>query len=130
MTAEVCQLRAELDELRRAFLDVIDPEAEIAYRRVLCLESAQAERERSWSEGYGAAIADVKGAQHGLVRVFREAGEVAATRWHLCRGACRRVGHQAGCRQCEDRTQATFGSPHADDHRGGPAPWDGLGAAE
>jgi hypothetical protein len=129
MTAAVLQLRAELEELHRVILDLIDPDAEVAYRRVLCLEAAAAERERSWSEGYVSAIADVKGAQHGVVGVLRKVGEVGVARWHLCCRACRRAGHRAGCGQCADRTRATFGQAHADDHLGGPAPWDGMGAA-
>ena len=111
-------LGVALEELRRVFVDVINPDAEIAYRRVLCLEAAAAEGERSWSEGYAAAVADVKAAQHGLVHVFREAGEAEEARWHLCCRACRLGGHRARCEQCEDRTRATFGQAHADDHRG------------
>lgn len=48
-----------------------DYEAENKYRRALCEEAAFAERERAWSEGYAAAIADVKAAEHGAVDAIR-----------------------------------------------------------
>ena len=76
--AEVRRLRAELDELRTlltALVDALpDPRAEVEYRRQLAREAAAAERERAWSGGYAAAIADVKRTDHGLVRVLQLAG--------------------------------------------------------
>lgn len=61
-----------------ALAAAIDHEAEIRYRRVLAQEAALARRERSWSEGYAAAVADVKREQHELVRGIQlEAGRVA-----------------------------------------------------
>ena len=86
-----------------ALVDAIDPEAEIRYRQQLAQEAAMAQRERSWSEGYAAAIADVKAAEHGLVAIFRDVAETEARRWTL-RG--------------EARTRATFGQPHKDDYPG------------
>jgi hypothetical protein len=90
-------------ELVAALVDAIDPAAEIRYRRTLAQEAAMAERERARSEGYAAAIADVKAAEHGLVAIFRDVAETEARRWTL-RG--------------EPRTRATFGQPHKDDYPG------------
>ena len=54
-TAEIRRLRAERDELRRliaALADALpDPLAEVEYRRRLCREAAQAERERAMVAG-------------------------------------------------------------------------------
>jgi hypothetical protein len=58
----------------RVLADMIDPAAEVEYRRVLCREAALAERDRAWSQGYAAAIADVKAAEHGTVAAVRLAG--------------------------------------------------------
>lgn len=69
-----------------------------------------------WSRGYAAAVADVKAADHGIVGEL----QLELRRWHVCCGPCRRAGHQDGCARCEDRTRATFGSPHPDDYRGRP----------
>jgi hypothetical protein len=88
-------------ELVAALVEAIDPEAEIRYRQQLAQEAALAQRERSWSEGYAAAIADVKAAEHGLVSIFGDAAEIEARRW---RG--------------EPRTRATFGKPHPADYPG------------
>jgi hypothetical protein len=90
-------------ELVAALIEAIDPEAEIRYRQQLAQEAAMAQRERSWSEGYAAAIADVKAAEHGIVAIFRDVAETEARRWTL-RG--------------EPRTRATFGQPHQDDYPG------------
>lgn len=86
-----------------ALVDAIDPEAEIRYRQQLAKEAATAERERARSEGYAAAIADVKAAEHGIVGIFRDVAETEARRWTL-RG--------------EQRTRATFSHPHEDDYPG------------
>jgi hypothetical protein len=85
-----------------ALVDAIDPATEIRYRQQLAREAALAQRERSWSEGYAAAIADVKAAQHALVNHLR-GGVTEAQRWTV-RG--------------EARTRATFGQPHKDDYPG------------
>jgi hypothetical protein len=90
-------------ELVAALIEAIDPEAEIRYRQQLAQEAVMAQRERSWSEGYATAIADVKAAEHGLVAVFRDVAETEARRWTV-RG--------------EPRTRATFGQPHKDDYPG------------
>jgi hypothetical protein len=75
--AEVRRLRAELADLHRlvaALLDAIDPAAEIRYRRALAREAADAGRERAWSQGYAAAIADVKAADHAIPAAIRRFG--------------------------------------------------------
>ncbi len=54
-----------------AMIDAIDPASEVRYRRVLAQEAAMAQAGRSWSEGYAAAIADVKRTEHDLVDVVR-----------------------------------------------------------
>jgi hypothetical protein len=90
-------------ELVAALVDAIDPDAEIRYRRALAQEAALAERERAWAEGYAAAVADVKAAQHALYNHLRGLAEIEARRWTV-RG--------------EPRTRATFGQPHKDDYPG------------
>jgi hypothetical protein len=57
-----------------ALVDALDPLAEIRYRRALAQEAALAQRERSWSEGYAAAIADVKAADHAIPAAIRRYG--------------------------------------------------------
>jgi len=73
--AEVRRLRTERDALARqvaALLDALpDPVDEVELRRQLCRETAAAERERSWSQGYAAAVADIKSVQHELVGAVR-----------------------------------------------------------
>jgi hypothetical protein len=54
-----------------ALVDAIDPAAEIRYRQALAREAAIAQQERSWSEGYAAAVADIKRAEHELLRAVR-----------------------------------------------------------
>jgi hypothetical protein len=54
-----------------ALLDAIDPAAEVRYRCVLMREVAVEQRERAWSEGYAAAVADVKRAEHEAVDAVR-----------------------------------------------------------
>ena len=44
---------------------------EIEYRRCLCRDAAQAERGRSWSEGYVAAIEEIKRTEHDIVRAVK-----------------------------------------------------------
>ena len=75
-----------------------DPGAEVEYRRQLCRDAADAERERSWSEGYAAAVADIKRAQHGVVRAMRQ---------HLITW---------------DGLRENFGNPRAGDFPGGALP--------
>jgi hypothetical protein len=81
-TAEIRRLRAERDELRRliaALADALaDPLAEVEYRRRLCCEAAQAGRERAMSQGYAAAIEDVKRAEHDIVHAIRLVARRAA----------------------------------------------------
>lgn len=45
---------------------------------------------------------------------------LAAARYHVCCGHCRRNGCAPGCTRCEERTAATFAAPHPDDYPGGP----------
>jgi len=85
--------------------------------------AAEAVAERARSEGYSEAVADVKAAEHGIVRVFREVAEAEAARWHLCCPACRLAGHRAGCRDCQDRTRETFADPMPGEYAGGPVAW-------
>ena len=80
--AEIRRLRAERDELRRliaALADALpDPLAEVAYRRRLCREAARAERERATSQGYVAAIEDMKRTEHQIVHAIRLVAHRAA----------------------------------------------------
>ncbi len=88
--AEVRRLRAERDELLHQLGDELlhrvgalvaalpDPMAEVELRRQLCREAAAAERERSWSEGYAAAVADIKRVQHEVRDAVRLVGRRAA----------------------------------------------------
>jgi hypothetical protein len=85
-----------------ALVDAIDPATEIRYRQQLAREAALAQRERSWSEGYAAAVADIKRAEHALVNHLRQLPK-ETERWAV-RG--------------EPRTRATFGQPHKDDYPG------------
>jgi hypothetical protein len=81
-TAEIRRLRAERDELRRliaALADALpDPVAEVEYRRRLCCEAARAECERAMSQGYAAAIEDVKRTEHDIVHAIRLVARRAA----------------------------------------------------
>jgi len=92
-----------------------DPDAVDEHWRRICREmvtaAARAAYERGAQDGYVAAVADVKSAQHGLVRDL----ELELRRWHLCCRRCRLEGHRNGCRDCEDRTRAAFGQPMAGD---------------
>jgi hypothetical protein len=90
-------------ELVAALVEAIDPEAEIRYRQQLAREAASAERERAWSEGYLAAVAELKAVQLGLYDQLRGVREIEVRRWTV-RG--------------EPRTRATFGQPHKDDYPG------------
>jgi hypothetical protein len=51
--------------------------AEVELRRQLCREAAAAERERSWSAGYIAAVADMKRVQHEVRDAVRLVGRRA-----------------------------------------------------
>jgi hypothetical protein len=86
-----------------------DPEATDEHWRQICREmtgqTATAEYERGWVDGLLAAVAELKRAQHQAVDDL----DTWLNRWHLCCRPCRLEGHRAGCRDCEDRTRATFG---------------------
>jgi hypothetical protein len=84
---------------------------------------ADAARERSHSEGYAAAVADIKRTERELVAAVRGVGELLAARWHLCCPACRLAGHRAGCRDCQARTRETFAGPLPGEYAGGPVAW-------
>ncbi|HUZ29930.1 MAG TPA: hypothetical protein VMU90_11850 [Solirubrobacteraceae bacterium] len=100
-SAEIRRLRAERDGLRRMLADLVgalpDPADEVRYRQVLCLTAAAAVRDRAWSEGFAAALADVKAAQHGIVRDVRQ---------HL---------------RTWDGIREEFGRPRPGDYTGAPA---------
>jgi hypothetical protein len=89
-------------ELVAGLVDAIDHEAEDRYRRRLAAAAAAAERERAWSAGYAAAVADIKAAEHALTN-------------HL-RGLPREVERWAV--RGEPRTRAEFGKPHPGDYPG------------
>jgi hypothetical protein len=80
--AEIRRLREERDQLLHqvgALLRALpDPLTEIECRRCLCRDAAQAERGRSWSEGYVAAIEEIKRMEHAIVRPVRLAGRRVA----------------------------------------------------
>jgi hypothetical protein len=102
-----------------ALAALIDPAAEVAYRRQLGAEA--------WRDGWR------RGYRHGYERGTRllEAGwpavvapvlwnrpdhaDLVVRRWHVCCRPCRLRGHQPGCAQCEDRDRDTFGGPHPGD---------------
>jgi hypothetical protein len=120
VTAELAAAAREL----LAYSDRRDAElaARIAARRegyVAGLAQASAQ----WQAGYAAAIADIKAVQHGLVDTLGELGELVRRRWHLCCIPCRRTGHRPGCRDCQDRTRATFADPMPGEYEGGPVAW-------
>ncbi|MGH3186759.1 MAG: hypothetical protein ACRDOL_05755 [Streptosporangiaceae bacterium] len=83
----------------------------LGFARQIRAETAAREYERGLREGYLLAIADLKAFQHGAVRD----AELERHRWHLCR-RCRLQGHRDGCRDCQDRTRATFGDPFPGDY--------------
>lgn len=86
------------------------------YRRGL------AEAERARAEGYVEAIADIKGAEHGIVDALRRSAP-SASLWHVCCLPCRRAGHRNRCPDCQGRTRETFGDPAEGDYPGGPVEW-------
>lgn len=69
------------------------------------------------SDGYLAAIAEIKGVQRRLVRTLRS-GSPDLSPWHLCCPACRHRGHRTGCRDCQERTRAAFADPMPGDYPG------------
>jgi hypothetical protein len=81
-----------------------------------------AETERVRAEGYAEAIADIKGAEHGIVDALRRSAP-SASLWHVCCIPCRRAGHRNGCPDCQDRTRETFADPFPGDYLGGPVEW-------
>jgi hypothetical protein len=91
-----------LEVLAAELAAAADPAAEIRYRQALAREAAEAQREQSWSQGYAAAIADVKRAEHDLVDYFHSMTP-DAVRWAV-RG--------------EPRTRATFAQTHPGDYPG------------
>jgi hypothetical protein len=66
-------------------------------------QAGNAAAEAAWSAGYAHAVAEIKGAQHGLVLLVRGLAETEARRWVL-RG--------------ERRSRQTFALPHRDDFPG------------
>lgn len=98
-----------------AVLDLSDErDAELELRHRAYQEGHMEGSRAQWDEGYAAAVADMKRAQHDTVTEL----QLDLRRWHLCCGPCRRTGHRDGCTRCENRTRATFGDAHPDD-RGG-----------
>lgn len=118
---------AEVAELARQVLAMSDArDAELgarmqAYRKGYAVGLAQAEAQRR--AGYLAAIADMKRSEAELVALYREYADAYEARWHLCCPRCRRGGHRAGCRDCQDRTRETFAGPMAGEYQGGPVAW-------
>jgi hypothetical protein len=125
--ADLEQTRANRD-LLRALLATPDPLTDPDFWRSLFADGHRAELEAKWSAGYLAAVAEMKQVQHDLVAALRAAAPPAA-RWHVCCVPCRRTGHRAGCRGCQDRNRATFAAPIAGDYQGGPVEWDAKGGA-
>jgi len=108
--SEVRRLRAELAELRRlavALVDATDHEAEIAYRLLLCREAFDRGRDAGWAAGFEAAHREMAAAWNAAAAPIARGGlvhaEVEEKRWML-RG--------------EPRTRGTFGRPHLDDFPG------------
>jgi hypothetical protein len=115
---EVRRLRAALEQLHRLVAELLAAETGPLLELETARQWAAAAFRRGYDagvhDGYVAALADMKRAQHDLVDSVRD--EVA--RWHLCCRDCRRVGHQPGCTRCEGRTRATFSRAHPSDFPG------------
>lgn len=71
----------------------------------------------SWLDGYTACLNQLADQIGGRIMPAHPT-PLALVRWHVCCARCRRVGHRAGCADCQDRTRATFGRPHPDDFEG------------
>jgi hypothetical protein len=109
-----------LADMLAAWVDSLNPEAEIRYRLALCREAEERGYERGHGAGYAEAVADVKAAEHGIYRIIKDNHDVAERRWHLCCHHCRLNGCHPNCPRCESRTPETFADPRDDDYTGGP----------
>lgn len=94
----------------------------------LAADALAREREaQARAEGYAEAVADMKRADRGIVKTWRELSETERARWLRLCGECRRAyGRRPGCQRCEYRTRETYGEPHPDDYPGGPVAWPEL----
>lgn len=96
-----------------------DPEAVDEHWRRICQEmvtaTAASEYERGSADGYLAAVADLKRAQHQAVDDL----DAYLSCWHVCCRRCRLEGHRDSCRDCQARTRATFSDPQPGDYPGG-----------
>jgi hypothetical protein len=101
-----------ISELLDAMPDV---EAVDEHWRRICqemvAETAASEYERGRADGYLAAVADFKRAQHQAVDDL----DSYLNRWHICCRPCRLGGHREGCPGCEARTRDTFGEAYPGD---------------
>lgn len=75
--------------------------------REMVAETAVAEYERGRVDGFLAAVAEFKRAQHQTVDDL----DAWLNRWHLCCPRCRLEGHRDNCPNCVGRTRETFGQP-------------------
>jgi hypothetical protein len=86
--------------------------------------AATATYPRAFAEGYAACDAELAVLWRAVAEPVAHGGPsyavVERERWHLCCLPCRRAGHRAGCRDCQDRTRETFAEPMPGDYRGGP----------
>ncbi len=110
-----------------------DPAAVDEHWRRICQEmvtaTAASEYERGRAEGYLAAVADLKRAQHQAVDDL----DAYLSRWHVCCRPCRLAGHREGCPDCQARTRSTFGQAMPGEPSGPELPavaaasWEPLG---
>jgi hypothetical protein len=94
---------------------LINPAAEVAYRRQLAAEAYRAGVDDGRRDGIADTIRWYKALLSNTVADAR----LEQARWHVCCKPCRMRGHRDGCASCEDRNRDTYRLPHPDDLRGG-----------